>query len=89
MLGDILLHVDKLQLMNIFLFFYQGKEEEELQVLTKLKETIDKQRNQIRGIKKELNQKQADSDAVSSHLFSKLLNRHPHPTSPLPNNCCM
>ncbi|CAI9715106.1 Hypothetical predicted protein [Octopus vulgaris] len=44
------------------------KEEEELQVLTRLKETIDKQRNQIRAMKKEVNQKQTDSDALQSQL---------------------
>ncbi|GAB1597866.1 RILP-like protein 1 isoform X3 [Argonauta hians] len=44
------------------------KEEEELQVLARLKETIDKQRDEIRSMKKEINLKQGDTDALQSQL---------------------
>ncbi|CAE1165539.1 RILPL1 [Acanthosepion pharaonis] len=44
------------------------REEEELQVLSKLKETIDKQREQIRAMKKEINQKTCDAEALQAQL---------------------
>lgn len=44
------------------------REEEELQVLSKLKETIDKQREQMRAMKKELNQKSCDTEALQAQL---------------------
>lgn len=40
-------------------------EEQEIKVLTKLKETVDKQREELRSLKHELSQKAVDCDAVS------------------------
>ncbi|XP_055861256.1 RILP-like protein 1 isoform X2 [Biomphalaria glabrata] len=43
-------------------------EEEEIKVLTKLKETVDKQREEIRAMKRELGQKGVDCDALQAQL---------------------
>ena len=40
-------------------------EEKEIQVLTKLKETVDKQREELRKYKTEVKHRTADCDAVS------------------------
>ena len=40
-------------------------EEQEIKVLTRLKETVDKQREELRGIKREFSQKAIDCEAVS------------------------
>lgn len=40
-------------------------EQKEIQVLTKLKETVDKQREELRKYKTEVKHKAADCDAVS------------------------
>jgi hypothetical protein len=39
-------------------------EEKEIEVLTKLKETVDKQRDEVRKQKRELSQKNVDCEAV-------------------------
>ena len=41
-------------------------EEEEVKVLTRLKETVDKQRDELRAMKRELQQKTVDCEAVST-----------------------
>ncbi|XP_059147379.1 RILP-like protein 1 isoform X3 [Physella acuta] len=46
----------------------QETEEEEIKVLTKLKETVDKQREEIRTMKRELSQKGVDCDALQAQL---------------------
>ncbi|BFZ18924.1 hypothetical protein BsWGS_21965 [Bradybaena similaris] len=46
----------------------QETEEEEIKVLTKLKETVDKQREEVRNLKRELGQKGVDCDALQSQL---------------------
>ncbi|KAH9525541.1 RILP-like protein 1 [Bulinus truncatus] len=43
-------------------------EEEEIKVLTKLKETVDKQREELRSMKRELSQKGVDCDALQAQL---------------------
>ena len=43
--------------------------EEEIKLMTKLKITVDRQRDQLRTIKKDLQQKQLDNEAVSSQEF--------------------
>ena len=40
-------------------------EEQEIKVLTKLKETVDKQREELRVVKRDLSQKAIDCEAVS------------------------
>ena len=44
-------------------------EQEEVKVLTRLKETVDKQRNELRAIKRELQQKTVDCEAVCTYLY--------------------
>ncbi|GFR75117.1 RILP-like protein 1 [Elysia marginata] len=46
----------------------QETEEEEIKVLTKLKETVDKQREDIRNFKRELSQKAVDCEALQAQL---------------------
>uniref|UniRef100_A0A0B6ZNV6 RH1 domain-containing protein n=1 Tax=Arion vulgaris TaxID=1028688 RepID=A0A0B6ZNV6_9EUPU len=46
----------------------QETEEEEIKVLTKLKETVDRQREELRGMKRELGQKGVDCDALQAQL---------------------
>ena len=48
---------------------FVGTEQEEIRVLTKLKETVDKQRNDLRTVKREMKQKTADCDAVNIFNF--------------------
>lgn len=47
------------------LLFIVETEQKEIQVLTKLKETVDKQREELRKYKTEVKHKSADCDAVS------------------------
>lgn len=51
-------------LKSLFLFIVET-EQKEIQVLTKLKETVDKQREELRKYKTEVKHKAADCDAVS------------------------
>lgn len=46
----------------------QETEEEEIKILTKLKETVDKQREELRTMKRELGQKGVDCDALQAQL---------------------
>ncbi|KAK3778120.1 hypothetical protein RRG08_052268 [Elysia crispata] len=46
----------------------QETEEEEIKVLTKLKETVDKQREDLRNFKRELSQKAVDCEALQAQL---------------------
>ncbi|CAL1547776.1 unnamed protein product [Lymnaea stagnalis] len=46
----------------------QETEEEEIKVLTKLKETVDRQREDLRAMKRELSQKGVDCDALQAQL---------------------
>lgn len=58
-----------------FLTCSSESEEEEIRVLNKLKETVDKQREQIRNIQREMSQKAVDCEAVSLEVvysFSSL-----------------
>lgn len=48
-----------------FFYFIVETEQKEIQVLTKLKETVDKQREELRKYKTEVKHKAADCDAVS------------------------
>lgn len=48
-----------------FFYFIVETEQKEIQVLTKLKETVDKQREELRKYKTEVKHKSADCDAVS------------------------
>jgi len=56
-LGD--LNITKLLILIII-----ETEEKEIEVLTKLKETVDKQRDEVRKQKRELSQKNVDCEAV-------------------------
>ncbi|XP_076472871.1 RILP-like protein 1 isoform X2 [Babylonia areolata] len=47
---------------------YRESEEHEIKVLTKLKETVDKQREEIRSIKRDLSQKAVDCEALQAQL---------------------
>ncbi|CAG5124589.1 unnamed protein product [Candidula unifasciata] len=46
----------------------QETEEEEIKVLTKLKETVDKQREELKSLNRELGQKGVDCDALQAQL---------------------
>lgn len=48
---------------------FSGTEEKEIEVLTKLKETVDKQREDLRKYSREVKQKNVDIEAVSVGLF--------------------
>jgi inorganic pyrophosphatase/exopolyphosphatase len=50
-------------------WFLAETEEKEIEVLTKLKETVDKQREELRKFKTEIKHRTADCDAVSCHLM--------------------
>ena len=46
-----------------------GVEEEEQKLMSRMKETVDKQRDQMRALKRDLSQKSMDLEAVSTlHL---------------------
>nr|KAG5704676.1 hypothetical protein BaRGS_025318 [Batillaria attramentaria] len=47
---------------------YRETEEHEIKVLTKLKETVDKQREELRTLKRDFSQKTVDCDALQSQL---------------------
>jgi len=47
---------------------FSETEEKEIEVLTKLKETVDKQREEIRKYSREIKQKNVDVEAVSTKL---------------------
>lgn len=47
---------------------YRETEEQEIKVLTRLKETVDKQREELRVLKRDLSQKNVDCDALQSQL---------------------
>ena len=49
----------------MYLFICAETEEKEIEVLTKLKETVDRQREELRKVKREIQQKSVDVDAVS------------------------
>lgn len=47
---------------------YRESEEQEIKVLTKLKDTVDKQREELRSIKREVAQKAVDCEALQAQL---------------------
>ena len=51
---------------KMYFLIYSETEEQEIKVLTKLKETVDKQREELRQLKRDHTQKNVDCDAVSS-----------------------
>ena len=62
-----ILNVQKI-ILPLYIFLISEFEEEEVKVLTKLKETVDKQRDDLRAIKRELQQKTVDCEAVCREI---------------------
>ncbi|XP_041348443.1 RILP-like protein 1 isoform X3 [Gigantopelta aegis] len=62
------LHDTKQAIVEEVVQVHKRTEQEEIRVLTKLKETVDKQRNDLRTVKREMKQKTADCDALSEQL---------------------